>query len=150
VTEAVGDAAPAEESARAEPAPAATASAGRDASRLAGLIGSVVAPATLVTGIAFYFGWRREQAFAGYFGIDTSLLDFSSRDYVLRSVDALFVPMLGLLLLALAALCLHALLSHLRLGATAAPALAAAGLGALFVGVMLAWGHGLWPDLIPA
>ena len=94
MSEAVGHAPPTE-AALTEPGAAATATVERDASRLAGLVRSVVAPATLISGIAYYFGWRREQAFAGYFGIDASLLDFSSTDYVIRSVDALFVPLLA-------------------------------------------------------
>lgn len=147
MTEAVGHTAPAEAETEAA-AEASTQSAGRDASRLASLIGGVVAPATLVSAIAYYFGWRREEAFAGYFGIDTSLLDFSSTDYVLRSIDALFIPMLALLLVALGALSVHVLLARFRMTASAAPALAAAGLGALFVGVMLARGHGLWADYV--
>jgi hypothetical protein len=150
VTEAVGtDNPPVEEAAaEAEAEAAADESVTRDASRLAGIVGTVVAPATLVTAIAFYFGWRREQAFAGYFGIDTSLLDFSTRDYVLRSVDSLFVPLLALLLVALGALCLHMLIGRRRLDATAAPTAAAIGIGALFVGGMLAWGHGLWSSYV--
>ena len=150
MTEAVGtDNPPAEEAAaKAEAEAAATESVARDASRLAGIVGTVVAPATLVTAIAFYFGWRREQAFAGYFGIDTSLLDFSTRDYVLRSVDSLFVPLLALLLVALGALSLHLLIGRRRLDATAAPTAAAIGIGALFVGAMLAWGHGLWSSYV--
>jgi hypothetical protein len=150
VTEAVGtDNPPAEEvAAEAEAEADATESVARDASRLAGIVGTVVAPATLVTAIAFYFGWRREQAFAGYFGIDTSLLDFSTRDYVLRSVDSLFVPLLALLLVALSALCLHVLIGRSRMDATAAPTAAAIGIGALFVGGMLAWGHGLWSSYV--
>ena len=147
MSEAVGHSPPAD-AARAEPEAAETATVERDASRLAGLIWSVVAPATLVSAIAYYFGWRREQAFAGYFGIDTSLLDFSSRDYVLRSVDALFVPMLALLLVALGALCVHVLLARFNLGRSVAPALAAAGFGAVFVGAMLARGDGLWSDYV--
>ena len=63
-----------------------------DARKLLGLIAGIVAPATLLTALAYYFGWRRERAFAGYFGIDPSVLGFSTSDYILRSVDALFVP----------------------------------------------------------
>jgi hypothetical protein len=147
VSKAVGHSPPAE-AALAEPEAAATATVERDASRLAGLIGSVVAPATLISGIAYYFGWRREQAFAGYFGIDTSLLDFSSTDYVIRSVDALFVPLLALLLAALAALSLHVLLAQRRLQVIAAPSIATAGVGALVIGVLLAWGHAVSPEYV--
>jgi hypothetical protein len=69
------------------------------------LVGAILGPATLVTALAYYFGWRREREFAGYFGIDPSVLGFSSSDYVLRSVDALFVPALLLLLVALGLIC---------------------------------------------
>jgi hypothetical protein len=70
------------------------------------VLAGIVGPATLVTALAYYFGWRREREFAGYFGIDPSVLGFSSSDYVLRSVDALFVPALVVLLVALGLVCL--------------------------------------------
>src|SRR5690348_3289131 len=82
----------------------------RDARTLAGLIGAVVAPATLVTALAYYFGYRRERAFAGYFGIDPSVLGFSTSDYVLRSVDALFAPLVVVVLVAFGVLALHVVL----------------------------------------
>ena len=56
-------------------------------------VGAVVAPTTLVTALAFYFGFVRTDSLFGYFGIDGSLLGFSSQDYVLRSADALFLPL---------------------------------------------------------
>jgi hypothetical protein len=123
-------------------APAANpASLGGDARKLVALLGAVVAPATLVTALAYYFGWRRERAFAGYFGIDPTVLDFSTSDYVLRSVDALFVPVAAVLLVVFAALCVHVLFGD-RLGRlNTAPLLAALGLGAIAVGIALAAGH---------
>jgi hypothetical protein len=62
---------------------------GGGGSRVIGLVAAIVAPTTLITGLARYFGHRRERAFASFFGIDVSALDFSTTDYVLRSVDAL-------------------------------------------------------------
>jgi hypothetical protein len=69
--------------------------------------GLVVAPTTLVTALAYYFGVRRQERLAGYFGIDTSILGFSVQDYVLRSADALFPFLLVLLLVALLAVWFH-------------------------------------------
>ena len=38
------------------------------------LVGVILGPATLVTALAYYSGWRREREFAGHFGIDPSVL----------------------------------------------------------------------------
>jgi hypothetical protein len=113
----------------------------RDARKLVALLGAVVAPATLVTALAYYFGWRRERAFAGYFGIDSSVLGFSNSDYVLRSVDALFVPFAVVLLVVFAVLCLHVLVADRVARFDVAPLAAAAGLGAIAIGIALAVGH---------
>lgn len=68
------------------------------------LVGSIVAPTTLLTALLFYFGQAHAYWFFYHFGIDISLLGLTTQDYVMRSVDALFVPLsfslcLGLLLL---------------------------------------------------
>ena len=67
-------------------------------------VSALIAPATLLTGIAFYFGWARVDAFDEYFGLDPSAVGYSTRDYVLNSLNALFVPVVVVLsaLLALA------------------------------------------------
>lgn len=57
------------------------------------LVGRVVAPSTLLVALAFYFGWVLTNSRASYFGIAASALGFSTQDYLLRGVDALFVPM---------------------------------------------------------
>jgi hypothetical protein len=75
------------------------------------LIGLVVAPTTLLTGLAYYFGWTLTNARASYFGIDPSTLGFSMQDYLLRSADALFVPLSAVVFAALAALAIHAVVS---------------------------------------
>jgi hypothetical protein len=71
------------------------------------LIGLVIAPTTLLTALAFYFGWTLTNARALYFGIDPSTLGYSTQDYLLRSGDALFVPLTAIVVAALAALAIH-------------------------------------------
>lgn len=46
-----------------------------------------------MSALAYYFGWVLTNSRASYFGIDASALDFSTQDYLLRSADALFVPL---------------------------------------------------------
>lgn len=72
------------------------------------LVGLVVAPTTLVTALAYYFGWVLTNSRARYFGIDASALGYSTQDYLLRSADALFVPLGAVIVLALALVSLHA------------------------------------------
>jgi hypothetical protein len=72
------------------------AAPGREASRVKEvleIVGAVVAPTTLVTGLALYFGVVRTNTQAAFFGIDGSLFGFSAQEYLLRSPDALFVPL---------------------------------------------------------
>ena len=57
------------------------------ASQLWTLLGTVVAPTTLVTALMYYFGWARAKASFGEFGVDLSTLGLSPQDYVLRSID---------------------------------------------------------------
>lgn len=57
------------------------------------LLASIVAPTTLFTGLLFYFGWAHAYWFFYHFGIDSTLLGLTTQDYLLRSVDALFVPL---------------------------------------------------------
>jgi hypothetical protein len=42
---------------------------------------ALIAPATLLTGIAFYFGWTRVRAYDEYFGLDPGAVGYSTRDY---------------------------------------------------------------------
>ena len=52
------------------------------------------AQTALLTALLFYFGWIRSKATYDYFGVDTSLLEFSTSDFVLRSVNSIFQPLL--------------------------------------------------------
>jgi uncharacterized membrane protein YidH (DUF202 family) len=81
----------------------------RDLSGLVDLLGTVVAPSTLITGLAFYFGVKFQETRAGRVGIDVSLLGFSTQDYVLRSTDVVVPALLVLVLIALGALQVHRL-----------------------------------------
>lgn len=57
------------------------------------LLGVIAAPTTLLTSLLFYFGWSYAYWFFDYFGVSSTLLGLTTRDYVMRSVDGLFVPM---------------------------------------------------------
>ena len=71
-----------------------------------------VAPATFLTTLLFYFGyvWSREQY--RYFGLDIDTVGLSTRDFVMRSPQALLVPVLLLTLLGALLLVLHRLLER--------------------------------------
>jgi hypothetical protein len=70
----------------------------------------VVAPASLLTAILYYFGYVRELALFGYFGVDLGSLQFSTTDYLVRSVGTIFLPVGTTLACAALALLLHHLL----------------------------------------
>lgn len=76
-------------------------------SALSSLVGLVVAPATAVTSLLYYFGWKRTQYFWQSFGFNERLLSYNTQDFLLRSVDALFYPAALVLLMALAIRSLH-------------------------------------------
>ncbi|BDT96852.1 hypothetical protein IFM12275_68280 [Nocardia sputorum] len=64
-----------------------------DLSQMAQVLGQFVAPATLLAGLLFYWGFFHARGFCGYFGIDSQVLGFSTTDYVMRSADGLFIPL---------------------------------------------------------
>ncbi|MEU7576137.1 hypothetical protein AB0B50_00800 [Streptomyces sp. NPDC041068] len=47
---------------------------------------------TLLTAVLFYFGWASTDAEAKALGLRDTVFHFSTSDYLLRSVDALYVP----------------------------------------------------------
>jgi hypothetical protein len=73
-------------------------------------IGAIAGPLTLVSALAYYIGSVRQEALARYFGLDTSLLQLSSRDYVVRSTDALVRFVAGLCVVALLLVAAHLLM----------------------------------------
>jgi hypothetical protein len=70
-----------------------------DALRLLTAFGS---PIALGSVLMLYFGWARSEAQARRFGADASVFEMSTQDLILRSVDALFMPIILLLLGSLA------------------------------------------------
>jgi hypothetical protein len=129
------------------PAPTAqTAATGSPASglpQLARIVGTIVAPTTLLTSLLFYFGWSHAYWFFDYFGVNSTLLGLTTRDYVQRSLDGLFVPMTVVAVAGLLALWGHAGL-RARLAAGSRPAVARVVIPAVTAaGSLLALG-GLW------
>lgn len=51
-------------------------------------------PLTVATALLVYFGWARSDEQARELGLEESVLGMSTRDYILRSIDTLFVPLL--------------------------------------------------------
>jgi hypothetical protein len=64
-------------------------------------ITSIGSPIALATSLLFYFGWVRSEEQARAFGADASVFAMSTQDYVLRSVNVLFFPVILMLLGAL-------------------------------------------------
>src|SRR4051794_15967597 len=61
----------------------------------------------IITALAFYFGWTHTQAYLRYFGLDTSLVQYTTTDYVLRSVGASYWPLMALGSSTVIALAIH-------------------------------------------
>ena len=57
---------------------------------------TVIAPATLLSTLLFYFGYVSSRAQYRYFGLDVDTIGLSTQDYVMRSPQALLVPLLAL------------------------------------------------------
>lgn len=72
-------------------------------------VAAVAAPTSVVTGLLYYFGWARSNAQARLLGLESSLLDYSSQDYVLQSIVSMFSPVLTGLLVSIAGLLVHVL-----------------------------------------
>lgn len=109
---------------------------------------AVVAPASLVSGLLYYFGWLHSYWFYDYLGVDSTVLGFSTSDYLMRSVDALFVPMTLTATAALVALWGHSLL-RTRLAAGARPRVLRVFVPALAAAGSLLVLAGLWSMVTP-
>ncbi|MFI5610912.1 hypothetical protein [Amycolatopsis sp. NPDC051903] len=69
--------------------------------------GTVVAPATLVSALLFYFGYVSTRSQYEYFGVDVDTIGLATRDYVMRSPQPLLTPLLVLTFASVGALALH-------------------------------------------
>lgn len=65
------------------------------------------APALALTALLYYFGWARSAAMADFLGFDADVLGYTTREYLLRSVDTLYRPILAVVGVLLAARMLH-------------------------------------------
>lgn len=122
--------------------------------RLTRLVGRVAAPITLVTALMVYFGWVSTGGTFDVFGIDRSVLGFSTQDYLLRSLNATFKPLTALLLASLVLVPGHAaLVRFLRPRRRAAHAvcwtIAALGLVVVGCGMLGLLGLAAYPGSFP-
>lgn len=79
--------------------PGGVPQAGTTLQRWYGFATSFVAPATFLSALLFYFGYVSSRAQYAYFGVDVDTIGLGTRDFVMRSPQALLAP---LLLIALA------------------------------------------------
>ncbi len=114
---------------------------------------TIIAPATLLSALLFYFGYVSSRAQYAYFGIDVNTVGLSTQDYVMRSPQPLLAPLLVLALLGTGGVLAHARIrqrvagqAH-RAGYLAATRWAAAGGGLLLVaGIVLLLGYAYLQD----
>lgn len=128
------------------PEPLSEPAAEAQVSRWANVLGSVIAPATLLSALLFYFGYVSSRAQYDYFGIDVDVIGLSTQDYVGRSPQPLLVPLLVFVLLGAALIALHAWLrlrTHRPGFATAVRVWVGVGLVVLGVGLMLLFAYPL-------
>lgn len=72
----------------------------------------LVAPATVVTGWFFWFGYCYANARAVYFGLDATTLGFSTNDYIIRSLTPQIVPAVVVIFLVIFLLTAHIIITH--------------------------------------
>jgi hypothetical protein len=74
------------------------------------VVGTVVAPTTLLTALLFYFGRLDSAALLDYFGVQVTVLDLTFQDYLFRSADGLILPLFIVAAAALVTLWIYQLL----------------------------------------
>ena len=107
---------------------------------------TIIAPATLLSTLLFYFGYVSSRAQFRYFGLDVDTVGLSTQDYVMRSPQALLVPLLALSLGGAALLVLHLAVRRHPPPARAVRAFLVGSVVALFVGVVLIVGYAVLGD----
>jgi hypothetical protein len=71
---------------------------------------TIIAPASLLSALLFYFGYVSSRAQYEYFGVDVDAIGLSTQDYVMRSPQPLLVPLLVLVLAGAGLLVLHTMI----------------------------------------
>src|SRR3954469_15545543 len=80
------------------------------AERWVSFAAGIVAPASVLSALLFYFGYVSSRSQYEYFGVDVDTIGLSTQDYVMRSPQPLLVPLLVLTLVGAGLLVLHALI----------------------------------------
>ncbi|MEV8624605.1 hypothetical protein [Streptomyces sp. NPDC051079] len=112
-------------------------------SRLGTLVGAVAAPTSLVTALLYYFGYYHAYWFFAYFRVNSTVLGFSTADYLMRSLDVMWVPLTVLATLAVGAFWGYDT-ARRRLAARMGPVARRRATGALAVSGFLLTLGGLW------
>ncbi|TWP51774.1 hypothetical protein FKR81_13000 [Lentzea tibetensis] len=68
------------------------------------IFGSILAPTTVLTALLFYFGNQHANWFCRWFGVEYTTLGLTASDYLIRSSDGMFVPLVAVACTGLAAL----------------------------------------------
>lgn len=118
--------------------------------RWIGTWASVIAPASVLSAVLFYFGYVSARSQYEYFGVDVDAVGLGTRDYVMRSPQPLLVPLIVLTLLGAGLMVAHAAIRD-RVTSTAADRRVVRGIRAsrlagqvmLGVGVLLLFGYTL-------
>jgi hypothetical protein len=103
---------------------------------------SVVAPATALSAVLFYFGYVSARAQYEYFGIDVDTVGLGTQDYIMRSPQPLLVPLLALTTLSIGVLALFSAtrtwaVDHVPQADRLARTCSVAGMAVFGVGVLL-------------
>jgi hypothetical protein len=93
--------------ARGRPGPARRTASGQDTAGTLFRIASIASPLALGTALLFYFGWVSTTTQARELGYSSSIIDLSTTDYILSSIEPLYLPLVLLLIAALALNGLH-------------------------------------------
>ena len=118
---------------------------------LLAVIERFLAPGTVLVALAYHFGREYTVTRAEYFGLDASLLELSTQDYVQRSIDPLFLPVGTLILCALLALALHRFVRRLlAVAAARRPLLALSAVLVIAGALALAFGVRGYFSRVPA
>jgi hypothetical protein len=99
-------------------------------------IGSVVAPATLLTALMYYFGVQHAYWYFDYFGVNYTVMGLTTQDFLVRSVDGLFLPLAAVAAGALAVLWAYRAGSGRLTGTTLRTVQRRAAFAALVLGVL--------------
>jgi len=62
-----------------------------------GIVGVFIAHATVISTLCYFFGYLSTKKYFDHFGIDSDAIGFTTSDYVIRSVRALYLPIVVLL-----------------------------------------------------